>query len=133
MSAPIPQQVLHQVITAFDQSDWTIFDSHPGLYETRQHLPHLYAAFPDLHHTIEVELEESDMIACVATLRGTHQRSFMGIAPTGKQVSFMLLMIDRISNGSIVQHWAIPDFLSLFLQLGATIQPSEPTHSTPEC
>jgi len=132
MSAPTPQQVLRQVITAFDQGDWTIFDSHPGLYETRQHLPHLYAAFPDLHHTIEVELAQGDMIACVATVRGTHMGSFMGIAPTGKPVGFMLLMIDRISNGSIVQHWALPDFLSLFQQLGATIQPPEPTHSTPE-
>jgi hypothetical protein len=52
MSAPDPPQVLRQMFSAFDQGDWTIFDRHPGLYETRQHLPHLYSAFPDLHHTI---------------------------------------------------------------------------------
>jgi len=56
----------------------------------------------------------------------------MGIAPIGKEVSFMLLMIDRIVDGKIVQHWASPDFLSLFQQLGATIQPPEPAHSAPE-
>jgi predicted ester cyclase len=121
MSAPTPQQVLRQVFSAFDRGDWTIFDSHPGLHETRQHLPHLYAAFPDLHHTIETELVEGELIGCVATLRGTHRGPFMGIAPTGKQVSFMLLLIDRIVDGTIVEHWAIPDFLSLFQQLGMTL------------
>jgi len=132
MPAPIPQQVLRQVFTASDQGDWTIFDTHLGLSETRQHLPHMRAAFPDMHHTIEVELVEGEMIACVAQVRGTHQGPLMGIAPTGKQVSFMLLMIDRIVDGTIVQHWAIPDFLSLFRQLGVTIQPPEPAQSAPE-
>jgi predicted ester cyclase len=121
MSAPTLQHVLRQVFSAFDRGDWTIFDSHAGLHETRQHLPQLYAAFPDLQHTIETELVEGSLIGCVATLRGTHLGPFMGIAPTGKQVSFMLLLIDRIIDGKIVQHWAIPDFLSLFQQLGMTL------------
>jgi predicted ester cyclase len=121
MSTPGPQQVLRQVFSAFDRGDWTIFDRHPGLYEARQQVPHLYAAFPDLHTTIETELVEGELIGCVATLRGTHRGPFMGIAPTGKQVSFMLLLIDHIVDGTIVEHWAIPDFLSLFQQLGMTL------------
>jgi predicted ester cyclase len=130
MPTPTLQQVLRQVLSAFDQQDWTIFDSHPGLYETRQHLPHLYASFPDLHHTIEVELGEGEMIACVAQVRGTHREPYMGIAPTGKQVSFMLMLIERIVEGYIVEHWALPDFLSLGGQLGATIASPEP-HALP--
>jgi len=126
MSAPAPQDVLRQVFSAFDQNDWTIFDRHPGLHETRQHLPHLYAAFPDLTHTIETELAEGELIGCVATVRGTHRGPYMGMAPTGKPVSFMLLLIDRIVDGTIVEHWAIPDFLSLFQQLGVTISSPEP-------
>jgi len=132
MPAPTPQQVLRQVFSAFDQQDWTIFDSHPGLYETRHHLPHLYAAFPDMHHTIEVELVEDEMIACVAQVRGTHRGPFMGIAPTGKQVSFMLLLIDRIVEGHIVEHRAIPDFLSLFQQLEVTLSFTRATPSPTE-
>ena len=126
MATPTAPHILRQVFGAFDQNDWTIFDRHPGLHETRQHLPGLYAAFPDLHHTIETELVEGSLIGCVATLRGTHRGPFMGLAPTGKPVSFMLLLIDRIEDGRIVQHWAIPDFLSLFHQLGATIAPPHP-------
>jgi predicted ester cyclase len=130
MAAPTAQDVLRQVFSAFDQNDWTVFDRRPGLHETRQHLPQLYAAFPDLHHSIETELVEGSLIGCVATLRGTHLGSFMGIAPTGKPVSFMMLLIDRIVDGIIVEHWAIPDFLSLFQQLGVNISPTHDVSPT---
>ncbi len=121
MSAPPTPQVLRDVLRAFDEHDWTIFDRHPGLHETRQHLPALYAAFPDLHHAIETELVDGSLVGCVAMLRGTHRGPFMGMAPTGKPIRFMLLLVDRIVDGRIVQHWAIPDFLSLFQQLGMSL------------
>jgi predicted ester cyclase len=123
MSTSTPHQVLRQVVTAFDQGDWTIFDSHPGLYETREHLPQMRAAFPDMHHTIETELSEGELIASVITVHGTHQAPYMGIAPTGREVRFMLLLIERIVDGKVIEHWALPDFLSLFQQIGASIQP----------
>ena|SRR5579859_2705206 len=132
MSTPIPQQVVRQIMTAFDQGDWTIFDSHPGLSETRLHLPHMRAAFPDMHHTIEAELSDGEFIACVMTVHATHQGPYMGIAPTGREVRFMLLWIERIVDGKVIQHWALPDFLSLFRQIGATIQPTHATASGAE-
>ncbi len=118
---PTPQQTLHQVFSAFDQHDWTVFDRNPGLHETSQHLPNLYAAFPDLCHTVETEVVQGSLVGCVATVRGTHLGPFMGLAPTGKQVSFMLVAVDRVVDGRIVDHWAIPDFMSLFQQLGITV------------
>jgi len=124
MATPTPYQVVHQVISAFDQGDWTIFDSHPGLSETRQHLPQMRAAFPDMHHTIETKLEEGELVACVMSVHATHQGSFMGIAPTGREVQFMLLWIERIVEGHVIEHWALPDFLSIFRQIGAAIQPA---------
>jgi predicted ester cyclase len=132
MSTPTPHQVVRQIITAFDQGDWTIFDSHPGLSETRHHLPHLRAAFPDMHHTIETELSEGEFIACVMTVQATHQGPFMGIAPTGREVRFMLLWIERIIDGKVIQHWALPDFLSLFGQIGVAIQPTNAISSGSE-
>lgn len=124
MTAETNRSVLRQMLACLDQADWSVFDVHPGLYETRQHFPHLHAAFPDLHHTIETELVDDEMIACVATAQGTHLGPFMGIAPTGKAVRFMVLFIERITDGKIVQHWALADFLSLFEQVGAIIQPA---------
>jgi len=112
--------VVRRVLAALDQGDWTMFDEHPGLHETRQHLPLFRAAFPDMRHTIETEFSAGEMIACVMNVRGTHHGVFMGISPTGKPMSIMLLWINRIVDGRIVEHWAVPDFLSLFQQLGAT-------------
>jgi predicted ester cyclase len=132
MSTPTPYQVLHQVISAFDQGDWTIFDSHPGLHETRHHLPRMRTAFPDMHHTIETKLEEGELVACVMSVHATHQGSFMGIAPTGREVHFILLWIERIVDGQVIQHWALPDFLSIFRQIGATIRPANTLPSYPE-
>lgn len=111
--------VVRQVLAALDRGDWSVFDAHPGLDEMRQHLPHFRAAFPDMRHTIETAFTNGEMIACVMNVSGTHQGAFMGLPPTGKQMSIMLLWINRIVDGKIVQHWALPDFLSLFQQLDA--------------
>ena len=132
MSTPTLHEVVRQIITAFDQGDWTVFDSHPGLSETSQHVPHLRAAFPDMHHTIEAELSDGEFIACVMTVHATHEGLYMGIAPTGRKVRFMLLWIERVVGGKVIQHWALPDFLSLFRQIGATIQPTHADASVEE-
>ncbi len=132
MSIPTPQQVVRQVMSAFDSGDWTIFDAHPGLSETRQHLPHLRAAFPDMQHSIETELSEGEFIACVMTVHATHQGPYMGIAPTGRQVRFMLLWIERVVDGKVIQHLALPDFMSIFRQIGAAIGPAPATASGAE-
>lgn len=120
MSTDEPASVLRQVLAALQQRDWSIFDTHPGLYETREYFPRLRAAFPDLHATINLEIVQGEVIACVIMMDGTHLGPFRGLAPTGKSVSFLLLMIDRIVEGKITQHWALPDFMSLFQQLGVT-------------
>jgi len=78
----------------------------------------LYGAFPDLNHTVEVQLAENDMVACCVTVRGTHQGIFQGIPPTGKKVEFTDLIIARFDNGKAVELWAQFDILGLLQQLG---------------
>jgi predicted ester cyclase len=132
MTTATTQTAFRQMIEALDQGDWATLETHPGMYETLQHFPHLRAAFPDLHHTIDMEFVNGEMIACVMTVRATHSGSFMGIAPTGKEVHFMVIDIDRVVDGKIVQHWGLPDFLSLFQQIGATIHSVSSSERLPE-
>ena len=124
MTALTPQATIRHLSTILEQGDWAALEAHPGLYETRQHFPAMLAAFPDLRHTIELEVVAGDMIATVVTAHGTHRAEFLGIPATGKQVQFMVLSIDHVVDGKIIKHWALPDWMDIIYQLGATIQPS---------
>ena len=78
----------------------------------------LFAAFPDLHVTIQDQLAEGDKVVTHKLFQGTHQGPFMGVAPTGKPIEFAVIDILRLDNGKVVEHWAIQDRLALLQQLG---------------
>jgi steroid delta-isomerase-like uncharacterized protein len=76
------------------------------------------AAFPDLHYHIEDLVAEGDRVALRFTLHCTHQGEFMGLAPTGKEITLSGISIFRLADGKIVEHWAVQDGLALMIQLG---------------
>lgn len=123
MSTEENRAVVRQMLDALDNADWAALERHPGLYETRQNYPMSKAAVPDSRHTIETQVIQDDMIASVLTVKGTHAGPFFGIPATGKQVSYTVLAVDRIRDGLIVQHWALPDILSIFRQIGRPLFP----------
>jgi predicted ester cyclase len=43
----------------------------------------------------------------------------MGVAPTGRTVSWDVIDIVRVRDGQLVEHWNSVDALSLLTQLGA--------------
>ena len=59
------------------------------------------------------------------TFRGTHTGNFMGIAPTGKQVTQTGITIIRFANGKAVEQWANSDDLGLLQQLGVVPAPGQ--------
>lgn len=76
------------------------------------------AAMPDLRLSIDDLFGEGDRVVFRITLRGTHQGTFMGAAPTGKQITGTAIDIVRIVDGKIVDHWGVTDMLGLRQQLG---------------
>jgi predicted ester cyclase len=78
-------------------------------------------AFPDLSCTVEVQLAEGDKVVSRWTARGTHQGEFFGVAPTGNQVEFTGIQIDRFDeeSGKIVEERAEFDLLGAMRQMGA--------------
>ena len=80
-------------------------------------------AFPDSHFTIENMVAEGDKVATRKTFHGTHGGDFMGMPPTGRVVSMGLIDIVRVSDGRVVEHWAMGDSLGLMQQLGVIPQP----------
>lgn len=67
-------------------------------------------------------LAEGDTVSVRFTGRGTHQGTFNGIPPTGKQITFAGQAIYRIADGKIQEGWALFDALGLLQQLGALPQ-----------
>lgn len=89
-------------------------------------------AFPDYHGTNEIQIAEGDMVANHFVFYGTHRGEFMGIAPTGREVRFTGLAIDRIVDGKIVENWIEGDLEDILPQIGAVVraEPSEEAGST---
>jgi steroid delta-isomerase-like uncharacterized protein len=75
-------------------------------------------AASDLHLTIDDMVAEDDRVVTRWTAQGTHERELMGIPPTGNRICVSAIVIDRIVDGRIVEHWAGRDDLGLFQQLG---------------
>ena len=83
----------------------------------------LRTGFPDLRHTIDDIMAEGDKVATRFTARGTHLAPFQGIPPTGKQVVFTGMIVDRVSGGKIVEKWFEFDAVGLMQQLGVIPAP----------
>jgi predicted ester cyclase len=79
----------------------------------------LFSAFPDYNFTLHDVLAEGDKVAFRTTFVGTHTVEWMGIAPTGKKMSFTMLYISRIVNGKVAEDWGLTDLILMMQQLGA--------------
>lgn len=79
----------------------------------------VFAAFPDIQRMVEEEVtDDNQTVVTRWTATGTHRGEFMGIAPTGKRVTFTGISIHRIADGRIVEEWQQWDPLGLMQQLG---------------
>ena len=97
----------------------------PGRQGTKELFTMIRAAFPDLRITVEDMVAEGDKVATRGTMSGTHKGEFMGIAPTGKQVTVGMIEILRIAGGKMVEHWHVVDSLGMMQQLGAVLEPGQ--------
>jgi steroid delta-isomerase-like uncharacterized protein len=79
----------------------------------------LRTAFPDLLFAIDEEVAEENKVAVRFTVQGIHKGDYMGIAPTGKHVSYSAVDIFVFNEGKIAEVWSLSDQLSLMQQLGA--------------
>ena len=65
---------------------------------------------------------EGDKVVYRASARGTHKGEFMGIAATGKQITFTSIVISRIAHGKSQEDWESLDGMYVLQQLGVIPQ-----------
>jgi predicted ester cyclase len=91
-----------------------------GIRGLKEWVTLLRRTFPDVHLILEDEIAEADRVVNRITVRGTHEGEFLGIPPTGRQVAFDVIDINRTGpDGRFVEHWSSIDLLGLLRQLGA--------------
>jgi steroid delta-isomerase-like uncharacterized protein len=79
----------------------------------------LFASFPDIQQTIETIVAENAEVAMRHTLTGTQTGSFLGISPTGKQITGSGVRFFRMSAGKIVETWYDINLLGFMQQIGS--------------
>jgi steroid delta-isomerase-like uncharacterized protein len=83
------------------------------LYQT------LRSAFPDFHAEIHWQTADGEIVTTYKTYHGTHQGTFLGVAPTGRSIHFETVDAMRVHDGKITEHWGVANLFSLMQQLGA--------------
>jgi steroid delta-isomerase-like uncharacterized protein len=107
--------------------DYVLHDpSVPGEVEgpeaMKQYINMYRTAFPDTRFTVEDQIAEGDEVVTRWTGQGTNEGEFMGILPTGQQVTVMGIEFDRVSGGKVQETWVNYDALSMMQQIGAAPQ-----------
>jgi steroid delta-isomerase-like uncharacterized protein len=85
----------------------------------RDYLEAMFRAFPDLTLRPERIIAQDDLVAAHLTAHGTNRGEFIGIPATEREATVQAVDIYRLTDGLIVEQWAIIDVLGLLQQLGA--------------
>jgi steroid delta-isomerase-like uncharacterized protein len=93
-----------------------------GPKQRRQAVSRWREAFPDLHMSIDDLISEGEKVSYRWTARGTHQGEFLGMAPSGKQMTTTGIVIERLTNGKFTEGWTSSDTLGLMRQLGGILE-----------
>ena len=135
MSTEENKAVIRQAAEAVSNADFDALDElmAPDVAaEFREGITELRQSFPDYHGADEIQVAEGDMVAGRFIFYGTHEGEFMGVAPTGRQVTFRGLSLNRLVDGKIVEAWIEIDLEDILGQIGAVVraEPSEEADST---
>ncbi|HKP54406.1 MAG TPA: ester cyclase [Chloroflexia bacterium] len=102
-------------------ADYVEHNAPPGIPPGREAFKQMTLifrnAFPDWHFTVEDTIAEGDRVAIRGMGRGTHQGAFLGIPPTGKQITMQAMHLFHVRDGKIVARWAQADIMGLLQQL----------------
>lgn len=96
----------------------------PGLAGLKDVLHGFRAAFPDMHWSVEEQIEQGDKVLTRFEWTGTHRGTFLGVPATNRSVKVWGMVLDRLQNGKIKNTRIIMDTLGLMIQLGVVPPPN---------
>jgi len=103
--------------------DFVDHTPQPNMTPNKEGVRDLYhrlrAAFPDFRADIHWQAADGELVTTYKTYHGTHEGTFLGMAPTGRKIQFETVDVMRVRNGKITDHWGVANLFSLMQQLGA--------------
>jgi C-1 hydroxylase len=136
VSAAENKAVVRKLIDAWNDGDinalmtfWSPTMVHHGRSgtvsadDTAAEMRRFLEAFPDLRMELHSVVAEGDLVATRMTMHATHTGSYMGLPPTGREVSCTLMGQLLIVDGAVADHWGVADALAILVQIG--MLPSE--------
>jgi steroid delta-isomerase-like uncharacterized protein len=101
--------------------DWNCVPLNPGQVPGREGfgpvLEGYRKTFPDLQVTIDQVVVSDEYVTVRETFTGTQQGDFLGVAATGKPVTFRATDVHHIVDGKIAETWHLEDLFGAYLQL----------------
>jgi steroid delta-isomerase-like uncharacterized protein len=94
-----------------------------GAQKLKDVFARLHQVYGDLHVTIEEMIAEGEKVVSRNSVTGIHRGAYMGVAPTGKSVTYNEVFIVRFTGGRIAETWGIVDVFSQMQQLGVIPAP----------
>jgi len=77
----------------------------------------MIAPWTDLKFTEEEIHESPDAVTVRLHVEGNHAQSFLGVAPSGRRISWDHVAIVEIKDGKVMGQWAQPDLWGIYQQL----------------
>ncbi len=91
--------------------------SYATLEDERRTMREHRIAFPDKHTEIHMILADENTVACFCTVRATHSGKYLDVEPTGKVVTELEMMFNRVRDGKISETYAMVVGLGFYEQI----------------
>jgi predicted ester cyclase len=103
-------------------ADLVVHGLGAGVDRTREEFATFHAglldAVPDLEHAVEDVVVEGDRAVAYVTARGTPEKQYGALAPTGESFDSVAFQKYRIEDGRIAEVWVLPNAMGMLRQLG---------------
>lgn len=96
----------------------TLFGSPQGRDTLKQGITTSRTVLGDLHVQLHDVIADGEMVGVRGTMRCMQQGEFVGIAPSGNELTWNGLAVFRVVDGKITERWFNSDSLSIVQQLG---------------
>lgn len=90
-----------------------------GIEGAKEHILGVHETYRGLRITVERQIAEDDLVVSQIVARGKHVGTWLGMKPTGKDVEFTGVNVDKVVGGHIVEHGGAANMLEPLLEIGA--------------